>query len=215
MQTATAISAVEVRRAAWRKRAFGIIRKSSNRESTGRQSTLPRRTYGTASGSERPADGRSVPITYVLLPRRICGIRHRPWDARYRSRLEERGYLWARCGCSPFFEPRAVASVPRTVVQFRSLPSFCNAESAVSGTVRGTLATARGSETPPAAPRAIPSIRHRILQSCQLSLGIADRNGTRNRLEPVDAQSSRLEGVAQAARREATLSGKAGQRERA
>ena len=45
----------------------------------------------------------------------------------------------------PFFEPRAVASVPRTVDRFRLLPSFRKEESASSGTVRGTLATARGS----------------------------------------------------------------------
>ncbi len=47
---------------------------------------------------------------------------------------------------SPFFEPRAVASVPRTVDRFRPLPSFRNDESAISGTVRRPLATARGSE---------------------------------------------------------------------
>ena len=121
----------------------------------------------------------------------------------------------ARGAAGGVSEPRAVASVPRTVPETADSALQKDGSERNCTTVRGTLATARGSETPPAAPRAIPSIRHRILQSCQLSLGIADRNGTRNRLEPVDAQSSRLEGVAQAARREATLSGKAGQRERA
>ncbi len=45
----------------------------------------------------------------------------------------------------PFFEPRAVASVPRTIDRFRSLPSFRNDKPAISGSVLGTLATARGS----------------------------------------------------------------------
>ena len=45
----------------------------------------------------------------------------------------------------PFLEPRAVASVPRTVERFRPLLSFRIDESAISASVRGTLATARGS----------------------------------------------------------------------
>ena len=57
----------------------------------------------------------------------------------------------ARCGRSPFYEPRAVASVPRTVFGRRTLRMTDTAfnemdESAVSGAVRGLLATARGSD---------------------------------------------------------------------
>ncbi|MGB5035831.1 MAG: hypothetical protein WBQ66_04445, partial [Blastocatellia bacterium] len=48
-----------------------------------------------ASGSERPTDGRMVTITSVLPQRRVCGFRHRPWDARYCSRLKERGAVGA------------------------------------------------------------------------------------------------------------------------
>ena len=87
---------------------------------------IPFRESRTASGSGRPADGRSVPITSVrpttslrfqapsvgrslLLAARGTGTR--------RSVLPGR----ARCRWSPVFEPRAVASVPRTVDRFRSL----------------------------------------------------------------------------------------------
>ncbi len=46
--------------------------------------------FRAASGSERPTDGRTVPITSLLPHRRVCGFVHGPWDARYRSRLKER-----------------------------------------------------------------------------------------------------------------------------
>ncbi len=62
-------------------------------------------------------------------------------------------YWCPRCGWYPFFEPRAVASVPRTVEWFRSLLSFRHVEYSVSDTVRGTLATARGSRNGGAAER--------------------------------------------------------------
>ena len=53
----------------------------------------------------------TVPINSVLPQRRICGFRHRPWDARYCSRLKERGsggesFLVAHAARGPRFMSR-------------------------------------------------------------------------------------------------------------
>ena len=105
-------------------------------------------SYRTASGSERPADGRSVPSTSVGPQGQsaISGIVRGTLATARGSKNGARRSVLPGSAHSPFFEPRAVASVPRTVDRFRPLPSFRNDESAISGTVRRPLATARGSE---------------------------------------------------------------------
>ena len=60
--------------------------------------------------------------------------------------LIRRGPRFGRPRFSPFFEPRAVASVPRTDERFRSPPPFRNDEIAVSGTAHGTPAQDRRGE---------------------------------------------------------------------
>ena len=109
-------------------------------------------SYRTASGSERPADGRSVPSTSVGPQGQsaISGIVRGTLATARGSKNGARRSVLPGSAHSPFFEPRAVASVPRTVDRFRPLPSFRNDESAISGTVRRPLATARGTDPPSA-----------------------------------------------------------------
>ncbi len=52
----------------------------------------------------------------------------------------------ARCGRSPFYEPRAVASVPRTESEIADSSLCKDGSDPKRSTVRGTLATARGSK---------------------------------------------------------------------
>ena len=80
-------------------------------------------------GTVRPSVGRSLPLAAQKTGATCIVL-----------------YQAGRSAGSPFLEPRAVASVPRTFVWLRSLPSFRNDESAISDSVRRPLATARGSE---------------------------------------------------------------------